>query len=284
MSDTTARSSGQAPDLIPDILPSGSICLLSGPAHSGKSALIASQLGEWRHTGRIFGRVAPWPKAVILLASDHRIAHNQGKWLERAGLADCVRCDSLRDDPNFKWSRLRTSHGRITVFEERLIKLAPLPDTLLVPDPLALFVAGKLGDYTEIAIGLGEIGQVIGKYGVTIWGTAHTAKQLDDPKKTYKRPIDRVLGSGGQIGFGETAMNLVMPDDNGYPYYQLYVDPPMVPPFSVNLRRTDSGLFVPWEGPSDEGPTIETEAHRPETDCLGVQNGETATSALDVTL
>src|SRR6266487_3820897 len=248
---STARSNGQeVPDLIPDILPNGSICLLSGPAHSGKTALIASLLGEWRETGQIFGRTAPWPRAVVLLASDHKIAHNQGRWLARAGVSDCVRTYSLRDDADFTWAWLRTAQGRRKALDHYLLKMALLQGTLLIPDPLALFVAGKMGDYNDVAIGLGEIGQAIAKYGVTIWGTAHTAKQLDDPKKTYKRPIDRVLGSGGQVGFGETSMNLTMPDED-QPYYQLYIDPPMIPPFEINLRRTDDGLFAIFEGVVD---------------------------------
>lgn len=253
MSDTTY------PDPVPGIIPFGSICLLSGPPHRGKTALLVTLLARLLRGQSLFGLPTTCPPDIAFLVTDHKHQLNQSQWLARAGILDRVRLYSLRNDQKFQWKRLRNVDQRIGVFCDCLATLQLPPGSLLIVDPVALFISSKLNDYHSVAIGLGEIDQVLQTAQLTLWGTAHTAKQIDDPKKTYKRPIDRIMGSGAQLGFADTAMALLGPDDTNEQYYELSVSPSMVPEFAFKYQRSANGLFEPYVGLADVGNTPETD-------------------------
>jgi hypothetical protein len=247
------------PDPIPHIIPFKSICLLSGPPHRGKTALIVTLLARILRHQTVFGLATHAPVRVGFLVTDHDHKLNQSQWLARAGILDQVTLYSLRNDPTFSWKRLRKIEERIGVFQDCLAHLALPPGSLLITDPVALFISSRLNDYHSVAVGLGELHQTIQAAGLTLLGTAHTGKQTDDPKRTYKRPIDRIMGSGAQIGFCDTAMALVGPDDIEKPYYELSVSPSMSPEFTFKYGRDANGLFVPYIGLDDVGDTPETD-------------------------
>jgi hypothetical protein len=207
----------------------------------------------------LFGVPTHCPPAIGYLITDHRERLNQGPWLARAGIRDRVRLYAIRDDPRFNWKRLRDIDARIHVFEECLTKLDLPPGSLLIVDTIALFITSKLNDYHSVAVGLGEIDQVLQRGDLTLWSPVHMGKQPDDPKKTYKRKIDRILGSGAQVGFADTAMALLGPDDTGEPCYTLSVSPSLECEFDFRYERTESGLFVPFQGLAEVGNTPETD-------------------------
>lgn len=234
------------PDPLPGILPFGSICLLSGPPHRGKTALLCTLLARLIKGQTLFGLPTTRPPAIAFLVTDHKHQLNQSQWLDRAGILQDVQLYSLRNDLDFKWARLRDQNQRIGVFEDCLAILKLPPGSLLIVDPVALFISSRLNDYHAVAVGLGEIDQSIQRHQLTLWGSAHTAKQTEDPKRTYKRAIDRIAGSGAQIGFADTAMALVGPDDTGKDYYELVVSPSMVREFTFKYQRNTEGLFIPY--------------------------------------
>lgn len=236
---------GQFTDLIPGIIPFGSICLLSGPPHRGKTALLVTLLARLLKGDSLFGIPTCQPPAIGFICTDHKHQLNQSQWLSRAGIVDAVTLYSLRNDLNFEWERLRKAEQRSTAFDDCLERLQLPEGSLVIVDPVALFISSQLNDYHSVAIGLGKLDQILQRRNLTMWGTAHTSKLTDDPKKTYKRPIDRINGSGAQIGFADTAMALTGPEDTPSGCYELAVSPAMVPEFTYYYQRDDQGLFVP---------------------------------------
>lgn len=241
------------PDLIPGILPFGSICLLSGPPHRGKTALLASLLARLVNGETLFGLPTTPPPAIGFICTDHKHQLNQSQWLSRAGIVDRIKLYSLRNDLDFNWQRLGEKKQRSTAFEDSVEYLKLPEGSLLVVDPVALFISSQLNDYHSVAMGLGQLDQILQRRNLTMWGTAHTAKQTLDTKKTYARPIDRINGSGAQIGFADTAMALTGPEDTTSGCYELAVSPAMTTEFTYYYQRDTQGLFVPGTPMQDVG-------------------------------
>ncbi len=245
MAEVTSGAAGTFPDLIPGIIPFGSITLLSGPPHRGKTALLATLLAKLLKGELLFDLPSAPPPVVGFICTDHKHQLNQSQWLSRAGILDQVKLYSLRNDMDFQWKRLRDKDQRSAAFDDCIEKLQLPEGSLIIVDPVALFISAQLNDYHSVAIGLGMLDQVLQRRNLTMWGTAHTSKQTEDSKKTYKRPIDRINGSGAQIGFADTAMALTGPEDTQSGCYELAVSPAMVPEFTQYFQRDAQGLFIP---------------------------------------
>lgn len=238
------------PDPIPGILPFGSISTLSGETGAGKNALVSEWVARFQTGRTICHHPTNAPTAIGMIAGDRRW-RTAKTWLDVAGCAP-IQHVSLRDDPTFKWAKLRDWRTTPQVFAEVLQQLALPPGGLLIVDPLALFLPGKVNDYKDMAIGLAMLDQVLHPLQLTTLGIFHQSKQSADQSKGYSRPQDRILGSAAQIGFSDTSMFLMTPSELAIDYYGFGWVPHNAPAETFEFTRARTGLFVPYKGMLDE--------------------------------
>lgn len=234
------------PDLIEGLIPTGSICTLAGASGVGKTCLYATWIKRWLENQTIVGKKTRKPAEIGILCGDRRWqSHRQ--WFDAAGIPeDAIKHYSLRDDESFPWTDLRQTPKVKDMFSRALDKLNLAPDSLVIPDPLALWIPGKVNDYKDVAIGLGVIDNVIKPRDLTMLGIFHQAKQIADKSQQYKRPQDKILGSAAQIGFSDTAMYLLGPEDLDVPYYGFGWVPHNAIADTFKFTRDAWGLFVPY--------------------------------------
>ncbi len=243
------------PDPISGILPFGSICTLSGETGVGKNALLSEWVARFQTGRSICHHPTSPPTAIGMIAGDRRW-RTAKTWLDVAGCLPILHV-SLRDDPTFPWAKLRNNADVTKVFGRVLDQLALPPGGLLIIDPLALFLPGKVNDYKDMAIGLGVLDQVLYPRQLTTLGIFHQSKQSSDPSRGYNRPQDRILGSAAQIGFSDTSMFLMSPSELSIDYYGFGWVPHNAPPETFEFTRDKSGLFIPFTGMLDDSPDVE---------------------------
>lgn len=240
------------PDPIPGVIPFGSICTLAGATGVGKTALTATWIKRWLDGRSICWHPTNCPTAIGIIAGDRRWrSHRQ--WFDVAECPELLHY-SLRDDDNFPWNDLRLWLRVKDVTNRALDRLKLPPGGLVILDPLALFLPGKVNEYKDVAIGLGVLDQLIKPRQLTAFGLFHQAKQMNDRTQRYSRPQDRILGSAAQLGFSDTAMYLLAPEDLGTAYYGFGWVPHNSPPATFEFTKDDSGLFVPYRGVVDTSP------------------------------
>lgn len=239
--------SSPRPDPIEKILLANSVNLLAGAPGVGKTALIAWLLTRFRDTLPIFGYLpCPIPR-IAFIGADRSWENSTRFWFEAAGYADIPHY-SLQDDRAFPPVRLRNRAGRIQILEQCLEKVGPLPPgSLVVVDPLSLFLGGNLIDYDTCGVACSQIRRLCQDLQFTLIGTAHSSKQKADRKERYKRLQDNILGSTALFGYTDTQMYLAAPDETGADHYTFLWAPHHKPPEMFPLGRDASGLFVPWE-------------------------------------
>lgn len=230
------------PDPLPGIIPAGSVCTISGASGVGKTALLAGWVKAWQDGTAICGHQVGHVPAIGMISTDRPWRDHQG-WFDKAG-CEPIRHYSLHDDDAFNWDQLRDWRSVPAVFAQHVDRLELPPGSLLIVDPLPLYVAGRLIDYKDAAIGMAHIGRVIRARQLTLLGVFHVAKEKGNKAANYLRPQDRILGSGGQIGYSETAIYLMAPDESGQDYYQVGWVPHQRPAESFRLERDHQGLFL----------------------------------------
>lgn len=233
--------------IVGGVLVPGGVNILSGPTHAGKSTFIAYMLRCIRRGEPLFGVKTRAPKAVGVIALDHR-------WLvyehlyAKIGWPD-VPHYALKDDEEPKavgrmMKVAQESPG--LAFEWLLEKLwgAQVPeDSLVVVDPIHQLTGKDINDYAKVAAVMTELGYVCRRKGVTLIGAAHAAKISGDPTKRYVRAIDKAAGSTALVGYSETLFNISVPEENGEGCYQFNCFPRLCAPFTFRLDRDENGMF-----------------------------------------
>jgi AAA domain len=239
------------PALIDKLLPANSIHLLAGAPGAGKTTLAAWLLRELRDGQPVFGYPSHPPAAMAVLVAD-RGWSSHAQWFAAVGLADIPHY-SLHDDAGFRWDRLKHADGWMATLLDALTwKLGALPPgSLLLVDPLTVFLGGDMINYNRIFAALGVLGQLCVARRLTILGTAHASKQRGGPFQ-YTRPQDRILGSTALVGCADTVFYLATPAETQNDWCELTWTPHHAPAASRRLRRNqDTGLFEFLE---DEAP------------------------------
>lgn len=247
------------PDLIHKVLPGGQVHLFSGASGAGKTTLAFQMLAAAIHGTEFFGMHIRKPRGITgIIASDRR-GSDHLQWMDSVGIANEVPIYSLIDDASHSGLKLTRGYldarkdalGRFHLFERTVkqlcarARLEGLPwDSLIVCDPIALFLGGNLLDYDKVYCHMFDLNQFCVRYGVTLLGLTHASKQKADPKMRYARPQDRTLGTTAQTGCAGTTMHLSCPNEIDGDHHQFDMIPHHAPSSFVQLERAPDGLFV----------------------------------------
>lgn len=243
------------PDIIPHVLPTGTMHLLSGAPGAGKTTVMAQLFAALQQGKPFFGRHGRAPAAIGYVSTD-RPYEDHSRWFELAG-AHIDAAWSIHGDPSLTGAKIRAriaKDGTGWLLEYVVDKLWPqgVPqDSLIVLDPTVLFVGGDLQNYTTVFTHMIDLTKWAAASNCTILGVTHASKQKAGADHRYKRPQDRVSGTTAQTGTVGTTMHLAPPteceDEDGHS--ELHIGPRSAPEFVVWLERGHDGLFKLVERP-----------------------------------
>lgn len=224
---------------------------MSGATGVGKTALVATWVRRLLDGKGLFRiPLEQSPTEIAILITDR---HREGTkyWLERAGVLKDVRLYCLQNDPTTKWSLAKKPDKHLEFFKDAVGKFGELPPgTLLIVDPISIFLGGKLHDYSHTAATIGPLNQYVAQQGWTVLGNHHVAKTSQDPKDRKLRPQDRILGSTAITGYTYTAFYLVGPEElstnplRPADHYEIGYVAHAHPSDKYKFKRDESGLFV----------------------------------------
>jgi hypothetical protein len=232
------------PGPLPSIIPARGITLLTGAPNVGKTALLAGLAQRFRDNQPIFGHQPTKLPAIGIIIADRSWEDGAADWFERAGFSD-IRHYCMADDPFFNPKQLRRKFDRTDKWAEFVDRLKLPPCSLLLTDPISLFLGGNLNDYDSCAVACHEIRLAIRQRDLSLIATAHTAKIKADIRARYLRAQDQILGSTALLGFSDTQMYLASPEETGRSTYTFAWAPHQAPPETFDLVRTSTGLFEP---------------------------------------
>lgn len=232
------------PDPIEHLMPFGSISTLSGASGVGKTAFLASMIASWQKGEPLFGFKTSIPPAIGILAVDRPWRDHQA-WFDRAGCAPFVHYSPWDED--YQWEILRDHKSLPKTFGAFIDSLKLPPGSLLVVDPISIFIPGRLFDYRDMAIGLGLLGQQLKQRQLTTLGIFHISKQKGNRHERYLRPQDRILGSAALLGYSETAFYLISPEEAERRTYEFGIIPHQLKSTTLQYTRDANGLFVSAE-------------------------------------
>lgn len=231
-------------DIIEHILPAGEVSILAGSSGAGKSTLIMQALkafenGEDTWLGKKLNYDARWG----YLANDHA-------WKLYEETANRVQLSlndmphiSLMDDESIDLEKFRTSP--LLLLEELLSRLVDHGCNAIVVDTLVSWFGGDIRNYNLPAYALLRLGRWCRKHQATLLGMHHATKARTD--YTFKRAQDRISGSMALLGFSSTQLCLLPPDETGEAASQFHVIAHNAPPLVIPLKKTEQGIFIPFD-------------------------------------
>jgi hypothetical protein len=255
------------PDPIPGIIPFGTLTIFAGAPSVGKTTLLLEWLRRWRDGRTICGYPTHPPTAFYYISADR--GQTKDYFYTKVGFSDdlhfysVVSADSRLNVDDLQ----KEAHGK-ELFLHVMTELNPIPGSHVIIDPLApLFISGNQNNSRAVAASLIRMSRMIEERQINITGTAHFAKQKTDKQDRYRRPQDRISGSGSFSGYSDTQMYLVDPEPPRQPYYLFGWNPRHHKPEEFKFTRDE--WFVPYVGPdsvgTDDSPVAATHISLPST-------------------
>lgn len=243
------------PDPIPGILPFGTLTIFAGAPAVGKTTMLVEWLQRWRDGRTICGHPTNKPTHTYYVVADR--GQTSDDFYAMLGHTDdttfysVVSGASGIDHTNFH----KDAHGG-QLLSHVIGQLDPIPGSHLILDPLApLFITGNQNRSRDVAASLVGLSRLIEERQINITGTWHFSKQKGDKNDRYKRPQDRISGSGSVSGFSDTQIYLVDPEPPRQDYYILGWNPRHHQPEEFKFTRGQ--WFVPYHGLDEVGTTPE---------------------------
>lgn len=192
-------------DPIPDVLPFGSVCFFAGASGVGKTIMLAEWCARWRDGRTICGHKTQRPVGFGVLAAD-RDWSTYAAAFHAAGFPDIPHYTLAEDAESSP-----TSWGQKTaldLFETCLNKLAPMPGSLILVDPIApLFIIGDQNRARDVAVSLHWFRRCARNRSLTFICCANVAKAKANEE--YQRPQDRISGSGAFVAYSDTQIYMI---------------------------------------------------------------------------
>lgn len=247
------------PAPIPDVIDFGTVNILAGAPGVGKTTMFAEWEARWRDGRTICGHQTNRPPGLAYLSADRGGASTK-RILDCHKLLDGTWTTYYNplDDQTFDRKLLRNHLVALETLRWCVQRFTPaiIPGSHLVIDPPApLFVPGSQNDPRSVAALLWELHVIARELQITIFLLCHFAKQLADIEQRYRRPQDRISGSGAWSGFSDTQMYLCDPEPPAQPYHIVGWNPRNSAPKEYKLIRQGS-LFVPYRSLEDTGNLV----------------------------
>jgi hypothetical protein len=244
------------PDPIPGIIPFGTLTIFAGAPGVGKTTMLIEWMRRWRDGRTICGHQAHDPTWFYYICADRGLSaqafYDLVGFTDRLTFFSVVSADSKLNVDDLQ----KSEHGK-TLLAHCLTELAPIPGSHLIIDPLSpLFISGSPNNQRDVAASLIRLSRRIEDLQFNVTGTAHFGKQKADRQDRYRRPQDRISGSGAFSGYSDTQMYLVDPEKD-QPYYLLGWNPRYHPPEEFKFTR--ERWFVPYTGLCDVGVDADTD-------------------------
>lgn len=241
----------QFPDPIPNIMPFGTVTLLAGAPGVGKTAMVAGFVRRWLDGKSIWGHRTNPPTEFCYLAADRQWASHQ-QWFDAVGYSQ-IKHYSIADDRTINLEWLKNPQNAAKCFENSLKQLDPKPGAHVFVDPMApLFISGDQNRTRDVAITLLQFSRICSQRQINLTCCAHFSKQKTDAQTQYRRPMDRISGSGALVGFSDTQIYLIDPEPPEQPYHIFGWRPRHAREETFKVLRNDSGLFIPYNEDTGE--------------------------------
>lgn len=221
-------------------IPFQQVSILAGASGAGKSTLLTQEVAAWAK-GEPFTGIINWPpniERIAYLVADRTKDEIEGRFTDLGVGSERIELYGIQDDLTFNLNLLNEPDKALRGAVGRFSK----PFQMLVIDPIAIFIDENTNDFRKVAISLLKMGRFAIERGITILATHHATKQRTD--FSFKRPQDRISGSGAFQGFSGTQMVLIEGMEDGAAYDTLWVKSHTLPPMSSQLTRGEKGLFV----------------------------------------
>lgn len=228
-------------DIIQHIVPAHETSILAGASGAGKTTLLMHILKELQQNKDVFGHKASRDLKIGFIAADRT-------WEAYKKLAETVGVDvsklthvrALIDDDAIDCSTLERNPS--IILYNLLNEMVKAGCQLVIVDPLAVLLGCDLNKYHVVAARLIQLNRYCRLNGVTVLGTHHATKARTEAG--FKRPQDRINGSGALLGFTSTQLFLAAADETGGEYTEWHIISHHAKAKVIHLKRTqDTGTF-----------------------------------------
>ena len=238
---------GGMDELVEGILPRGEVSLLAGASGAGKTTLVMQLLRAIQRGEPLFQRrVKPGLRLGYIAADRSWESYQRLAATLDIDLAP-LRVKTLIDDETINLDTFEVAPMR--VLKQLIGELLPLD--LLVVDPLVVFLGVDTNKYHLNAAKLILLNRWCRQHSLTILGTHHASKARTD--FSFKRPQDRINGSGALLGFTSTQLFLAAPEETGSEFTEWHIVSHHAPAAQILLVREGAGFREATTG--DTAPT-----------------------------
>lgn len=256
------------PDPIPGIIPFATLTIFAGAPGVGKTTIWLDWMRRWRDGEPICGHVTNPPTSWYYVCADR--GQTSDEFYQMLGFTEdvtfysVVSGDSGLNHRDFH----KDGHGAELV-DHVMRALDPKPGSHVFIDPVSpLFITGNPNRSRDVAASLIGFSRIIEERRINISCSVHFAKQKHDITDRYRRPQDRISGSGAFSGFSDTQIYLVDPEPPKQDYHMLGWNPRKSQPEEFKLTR-DGQKFIPYIDLEDVGNNLEPDRPDQMADLLG---------------
>lgn len=226
-------------DVIEHLVPAHETSILAGCSGAGKTTLLMGVLKMLQHNLPIFGHATTPDLKIGYIAADRT-------WEAYRKLAEIIGVDlsrikvrALVDDDHIDTLVLERAPSNILY--QLLGEMATEKCDLVIVDPLAVLLGCDLNKYHVVAAKLIALNRYCRRNGITVLGTHHATKARTE--SGFKRPQDRINGSGALLGFTSTQLFLAAPEETGSEYTEWHIVSHHAKAKVLYLKRTFDGSF-----------------------------------------
>jgi RecA-family ATPase len=228
-------------DIIEHVVPAHETSLLAGASGAGKTTLLMEIIKQLQHNEPVFGHSITEDLQIGFIAADRT-------WEAYKKLGEVVGVDisklthirALIDDDKIDCSTLERNPS--VILYNLLNEMVEKGCQLVVIDPLAVLLGCDLNKYHVVAAKLIQLNRYCRLNGITVLGTHHATKARTE--SGFKRPQDRINGSGALLGFTSTQLFLAAADETGSEYTEWHIVSHHAKAKVIHLKRDESrGTF-----------------------------------------
>jgi archaellum biogenesis ATPase FlaH len=227
-------------ELIDGMLPRHEVSILAGASGAGKTTLLMQVLRQLQHNEPVFGRAVQPDLKLGYIAADRtwrayeRLAKQVGVDLDK------IHCRALIDDDTIDTDNFEKNPQN--VLQGLLADMVKCGVELVIVDPLVVFLGCDTRIYHVNAARLIKLNKLCRNNKITLLGTHHATKARSD--YSFKRPQDRINGSGALLGFTSTQLFLAGADELNKDASEWHIISHHAPAAVIYLERDPAtGLF-----------------------------------------